>query len=85
VIIPKWLLDRTFSVLVDDAPATCRFGWSNQCHIIDFTYGSGSHHVSVSAEYVRRLLLTQLPDLNGDGKVLTMLARHYGQHYPSPS
>jgi parallel beta-helix repeat protein len=86
VIIPKWLLDGTFNVLVDDVSTACWFDWSNQYHMINITYSSGSHHVRISAEYVKRPLLTQLPDLNGDGKVslqdLTLLAIHYGQHYP---
>lgn len=86
VIIPKWLLDGTFNVLVDDTPVACSFDRSTQCHMLSFTYSSGSHNVRISAEYGKRPLLTQLPDLNGDGKVslqdLTLLATHYGQHYP---
>ncbi|MGD0977707.1 MAG: NosD domain-containing protein [Candidatus Bathyarchaeia archaeon] len=80
MIIPKSLLDGAFNFFVDNGSAVCCFGWSPQCHMINFTYAPGYHYVNITAEFVNSPL-RDFPDLNGDGKVnlpdLTILAQHY--------
>jgi parallel beta-helix repeat protein len=84
MIIPKSLLDGAFNFLVEDGSAVCHFDWSPQCHMINFTYGPGSHYVTITAEFVNKGTLGQLSklgDLNGDHWVsladLTTLAQHW--------
>lgn len=80
MIIPKTLMDGAFNVSLDNVPAVCYFDWSDQYHMMNFTYGPGSHYVKVSAEVMEKS--TNRGDTNGDGKVdlrdLQNVAARYG-------
>lgn len=77
VIISKWMLDGAFNLLVDDIPATWSVSWSNECHMIDFTYSQGTHSVRIVGESMLRF------DLNGDGKInildIALVAKCFGE------
>jgi hypothetical protein len=89
MIIPKSLLDGAFNLLVDNVSTGCVFGWDSLYHMLNFTYGPGSHNVMIGAEFINKPPLSDFPDLTGESPTsttevriglqdLVILANHWG-------
>ena len=82
VVVTKWLLDGAMNLLIDNVPATWSFSWSNQCHMINFTYDRGTHNVRIKGEYVNPCI-PEFPDINRDGVIdifdVVLVAKSFGK------
>jgi parallel beta-helix repeat protein len=88
VIIPRYVMDGSLNVFIDDAPTAYFVQWSSDCHMINFSYVKGSHSLKITGEIVDRPPISTFPDVNSDGKVdivdVTIVAKAFKTHWNSP-